>query len=108
MSNIPGECEHLNGPGAPLTDADWCADCGALGYMGEWQYPSRLMEVATNLINLTAEFGRIRIELCGHIEHADSLRGFTLDKTKYQLRFVEEDEQSIRVLIEPIKHPEQS
>lgn len=48
------------------------------------------------------ERGDIRIELCGHLEHADGIKGFTLNKTKYQLRMVDETEESVRVIIEPL------
>jgi len=44
----------------------------------------------------------IRIELCGHLEHVDNLKGFTLDKTKHRMRLVEETETSVKVIIEPI------
>lgn len=46
------------------------------------------------------EAGHFRIELCGHLEHADSLKGFTLDKTKYRMRFEDETDESVRVIIE--------
>jgi len=45
--------------------------------------------------------GEIKIELCGHREHVDGIKGFTLDKRKYRMRFAEETEDYIRVIIEP-------
>ncbi len=44
--------------------------------------------------------GAIRIELCGHLQHADGLYGFTLDKTKYQMVLQEETEEKVRVIIQ--------
>ena len=48
------------------------------------------------------ETGHIRIELCGHLECAPCVKGFTLDKRKYALRFEDETEDSVRVMIDPI------
>lgn len=45
--------------------------------------------------------GEIRIELCGHLACADNLKGFTLDKTKYRMRFGDETETKLKVFIEP-------
>lgn len=44
--------------------------------------------------------GHIRIELCGHMECAPNVKGFTLDKHKYALRFEDETEDSVRVMID--------
>ena len=46
--------------------------------------------------------GEIRIELCGHLECAPCVKGFTLDKRKYALRFEDETEDSVRVMIDRI------
>lgn len=45
--------------------------------------------------------GEIRIELCGHVECAGYIKGFTLNKRKYRMRFEDENEDSVRVIIEP-------
>lgn len=45
--------------------------------------------------------GDIRIELCGHLEHAGYIKSFTLDKRKYRMRLRDETEDSVRVIIEP-------
>ena len=58
---------------------------------------------ATEAIRATLEMvsnGTIRIELCGHLEHANNIKGFTLDKTKYKMSLVDETEDSVRVIIE--------
>lgn len=51
-------------------------------------------------VRALVEAGHFRIELCGHLEHVDGLKGFTLDKTKYRMRFVDETDESVRVIIE--------
>ena len=49
-----------------------------------------------------ADAGQIRIELCGHMECAPCVKGFTLDKRKYALRLEDETEDSVRVMIDRI------
>jgi hypothetical protein len=49
--------------------------------------------------------GEICITLCDHLEHANNLKGFTLDKTRYSIRFADETKDSVRVIIEPNDRP---
>ena len=59
------------------------------------------MESLIEELNRRVDAGDIRIELCGHLDCAPNEKGFTLDKTKYRMRLVDETEDSVKVLIEP-------
>lgn len=59
------------------------------------------MEDLIAALNRRVDAGDIRIELCGHLNCVPNEKGFTLDKTKYRMRLVDETEESVKVLIEP-------
>ena len=60
------------------------------------------LEDTRRVLQDLADAGQIRIELCGHMECAPHVKGFTLDKRRYALRFEDETEDSVRVMIDRI------
>jgi hypothetical protein len=65
----------------------------------ERQHKDEISERFEQMVNE----GYVRIELCGHLEHAGNLKGFYLDKTKYCLRFEEETEHGVKIFIDPVE-----
>lgn len=47
------------------------------------------------------EAGDIKLELCTHVECVECKHAFILDKRKYRIRFEDETEDSVKVVIEP-------
>lgn len=62
--------------------------------------PRLSYEDVAALLDEKVRNSEIRIELCGHLEHQPGLGGFTLDKTRYRLRFEDETDESVKVVIE--------
>jgi hypothetical protein len=58
-----------------------------------------ILEIRQELQKLV-DAGQIRIELCGHMLCAPHVKGFTLDKRRYTIRFEDETEDSVRVMID--------
>lgn len=93
--------ERLREIASPSLEEDAFLQLAELSTQHLKAWEAAATEEYRELLNQKIQSGYIRIELCGHLEDASLIKGFTLDKTKYRMRLVDETEESVRVVIEP-------